>query len=30
LLGRADGVWQVRGYRMCCADPAAVQAETTS
>jgi len=29
-LGRTDGVWQVMGYRICCADPAAVQAETTS
>ena len=29
-LGRSDGVWQVIGYRICCADPAAVQAETTS
>ena len=26
-LGRSDGVWQVMGYRICCADPAAVQAE---
>ena len=29
-LGRSNGVWQVRGYRLCCSDPAAVQAETTS
>ena len=29
-LGRSDGVWQVTGYKICCSDPAAVQAETTS
>jgi hypothetical protein len=29
-LSRSVGVWQVMGYRICCADPAAVQAETTS
>jgi hypothetical protein len=29
-LSRSAGVWQVMGYRICCADPAAVQAETTS
>jgi hypothetical protein len=29
-LGRNDGDWQVIGYRICCADPAALQAETTS
>ena len=29
-LGLSDGVWQVTGYKICCSDPAAVQAETTS
>ena len=29
-LGRSDGVWQVTGYKICCSDAAAVQAETTS
>ena len=29
-LGRSAGVWQVTGYKICCSDPAAVQAETTS
>ena len=29
-LALEGGVWQVTGYRICCADPAAVQAETTS
>ena len=29
-LGRSDGVWQVTGYKICCSEAAAVQAETTS
>ena len=29
-LGRSGGVWQVTGYRICCADAAPVQTETTS
>ena len=29
-LVRSEGVWQVMGYRICCADPAALQAEVTS
>ena len=29
-LGRSDGVWQVTGYKICCSDPPAMQAETTS
>jgi len=28
-LGLSDGVWQVTGYKICCSDAAAVQAETT-
>ncbi len=29
-LGLSYHVWQVTGYKICCSDPAAVQAETTS